>query len=286
MAAERIVVREISWREVFPWLIIFRTFGLAISMPVLFLATMGAVLTPLGWRLSEACFIQSETYESDAAFARVLEANRHWPSQAVPNDGRYPESIAEVLYTQPNLVEPVFRRFTDPLARLFTAPWNLRQAGYYLIGTFWMLLIWGFYGGTISRMAIVKLGREEQISISEAMRFARRKLGSYVGSPLFPLFGVVMLGLPIYLLGLLMRLDTGVLIAGLLWFLVVLGGLAITVLLLGLLFGWPLMWGVISSEQHGDAFEAFSRSYSYTFGRPLHYLFYAVLATVFGPLNA
>jgi hypothetical protein len=44
------------------------------------------------------------------------------------------------------------------------------------------------------------------------------------------------------------------------------------------------MWGVISSEPHGDAFEAFSRSFSYTFGRPLHYLFYVVLATVFGGL--
>ena len=45
------------------------------------------------------------------------------------------------------------------------------------------------------------------------------------------------------------------------------------------------MWGVISAEQHGDAFEAFSRSFSYTFGRPLHYLFYAVLATWFSGLS-
>jgi hypothetical protein len=82
-----------------------------------------------------------------------------------------------------------------------------------------------------------------------------------------------------------MRLDVGVLIAGLAWLFVLLGGLAMAILLLGALFGWPLMWGVISSEQHGDAFEAFSRSYSYTFGRPLHYLFYAVLAVVFGSLS-
>ena len=54
------------------------------------------------------------------------------------------------------------------------------------------------------------------------------------------------------------------------------------ILLLGLLFGWPLMWVTVSSERRGDAFEAFSRSYSYTYQRPLHYLFYALLATVYG----
>jgi hypothetical protein len=179
----------------------------------------------------------------------------------------------------------VFRKFVDPVARLFDASLSGAQAGYFAFGILWMLLIWGFYGGAITRIAVVRLGREEHLSLGEALGHVRRKLLSYIVSPLFPLLGVVLLALPIYLLGLLMRWDAGVLAAGLLWLFVLLAGLGMAILLVGTLFGWPLMWGVISSEQHGDAFEAFSRSFSYTFGRPLHYLFYAVLATLFGGLS-
>jgi hypothetical protein len=289
MAAERLTIRDISWRDVFPWLIVFRTFGLASSLPVLFLATLGAVLTPLGWWVSEQCFVPSAANDADTAFAQVLEANRSGPHRPfpplAPNDGRIPTSVRDVLTTQPDIVQPIFHRFVTPVARLFDTRLTMAQAGYYAVGTLWTLLIWGFYGGAITRMAVVKLGREEQISLGEALSHARQKLLSYMFSPLFPLLGVVLIGLPVYLLGLLMRLDAGVLIAGLAWLFVLLGGLAMAILLIGALFGWPLMWGVISSEQHGDAFEAFSRSFSYTFGRPLHYLFYVVLAIVFGSLS-
>src|SRR5262249_1838712 len=51
-----------------------------------------------------------------------------------------------------------------------------------------------------------------------------------------------------------------------------------------LIFGWPLMWPTISAERDGDAFEAFSRSYSYVYGKPLHYFFYVVVAAIFGAL--
>ena len=44
MADERIVVREIAWREILPWLVIFRTFRLARSLSLLFLATFGVLL--------------------------------------------------------------------------------------------------------------------------------------------------------------------------------------------------------------------------------------------------
>jgi hypothetical protein len=62
------------------------------------------------------------------------------------------------------------------------------------------------------------------------------------------------------------------------------GGLLMMALLLGLLFGWPLMWATISTEGT-DSFDALSRSYAYVFHRPLHYLFYAVVAGLLGYLG-
>jgi hypothetical protein len=41
------------------------------------------------------------------------------------------------------------------------------------------------------------------------------------------------------------------------------------------------MWVTISAEG-SDAFEGISRAYAYTFQRPLHYLFYAAVASAFG----
>lgn len=288
MATDRIVVREIAWRELLPWLVIFRTFRLAKSLPLLFLATLGAVLTPVGWRIGEALFVPDQLVERDPQFAGRVEQNRLWPFERsatpVPNDGRFPRSVREIVEASPSVLDPIYFRFVDPLVGLLDARLTVTQAAYYVFGLLWMLIVWGFFGGAITRIAVVKLGREEPLGLGEAVRHAGARLGAYVGSPLFPLVGVVLVALPIYGLGWLARCDWGLLAVGVVWILALFGGLLIAVLLLGLLFGWPLMWGTISAEERGDVFEAFSRSYSYAFQRPLHYLFYAALATCYGAL--
>ena len=81
-----------------------------------------------------------------------------------------------------------------------------------------------------------------------------------------------------------MNLDIGLVWAGAVWLLVLMFGILVGILLLGLLFGWPLMWATISTEG-SDAFDALSRSYAYTLQRPLYYLFYAMLAGVLGGLT-
>jgi hypothetical protein len=73
-------------------------------------------------------------------------------------------------------------------------------------------------------------------------------------------------------------------LGGIFWFLALVVAFAMTLLLLWILFGWPLMWGAISAEG-SDSFDALSRSYAYTFQRPLHYLFYAAVAAAIGWLG-
>jgi hypothetical protein len=57
-----------------------------------------------------------------------------------------------------------------------------------------------------------------------------------------------------------------------------------SLLILGLFFGWPLMWSTVSVEGN-DAFDALSRSYAYTFQRPIHLLFYGLVAIFVGTLG-
>jgi hypothetical protein len=113
--------------------------------------------------------------------------------------------------------------------------------------------------------------------LQEAFCFVRGKYVSYLMSPLFVLVAGAVLSLPILGISALLNFDIGVVLAGVLWVLVVIAGIAIAVLLTGLFFGWPLMWPTISAEETGDVYEATSRSFAYTFQAPLQYFGFALI---------
>jgi hypothetical protein len=173
-------------------------------------------------------------------------------------------------------MEPV-RRWFDP-----SIPWD--QFAFYFLGGLWSLLVWSLLGGAITRTAVVRLGRDERIGLRESLEFSGRKLLSIAGSPLLPLAAIFALGIPLFLLGLMMRLNIGVALGGLFWLPVGLLAFCMTLFALGLMFGWPLMWSAISAEG-SDAFDAISRSYAYTFQRPLQYFAYFLAALTLGLLG-
>lgn len=148
----------------------------------------------------------------------------------------------------------------------------------------WVVAVWALVGGAMTRLAAVYLGREEKVGLRAALRFAAKKWWSFLGAPLLPLLGVFFASLPLLLAGLLMRWGVGLLITALAWPLALVLGLFMAVLLLALLFGWPLMWPAISAE-NGDSFEALNNCYAYVYRRPLEYLGYAIVATVLGILG-
>jgi hypothetical protein len=123
----------------------------------------------------------------------------------------------------------------------------------------------------------VDLAREQRVGVVEATRYVIQRIISYVAAPLFPLLGVVMAAIPLAILGFMMRADIGVLLAGLLWFLVLLDAFLAVLLLIGVFFGWPFLWVSVSAD-NADPFDSMSRTYSYVFQRPLHFLFYAIVA--------
>lgn len=279
MAEDRGTVSRVAWRELFPWLLILRSYRIAISPPVLLLAALGTLLTPLGWELA-AGIVGSPR---DSAPTILALPGTDFPGLAGhdPADAHWSDVPRQVLRTN---VVGVYWLFVQPLVELVDRANSLRTVAFYACVGFWNVLVWAFFAGAITRIAVVQLGREERIGLGESLRHAGKHYLWNVSAPLFPLLGVVLCGTPIALLGLAMRSDVGLLVAGLLWVFAVSAGLVIAILLLGLGFGWPLMWPAISSEETGDAFEAFSRSYSFTLNRPLNYFLYALLAVAFGAL--
>lgn len=284
MAADPSEIRAIAWTEVFPWLMIFRSFSLAISMPMLVLATVGVLLTPIGWIAGESFL---SVPEQPAPVARDVAVGHTWPFQsgAWQRVVSTPGGIRAEAITWTGPIQQVCIDGLHPFRQLFERKITWQVFGYYLVGGVWSLLIWSVLGGAMTRMAVVRLGRNDREGMFEALGFAVKRFTAYFGAPLFPLVGVIVFVLLCIPIGALMRWDAGVFVAGILWFFVLLGSLLMTILLLGLVFGWPLMWGVTSVEEMGDVFEATQRSYSYTFGRPLHYLFYASLALLLGAVG-
>src|SRR3954468_10869034 len=64
-------IRAIAWRELFPWLILFRTFRIAISPTLLAVATVAVLVTSLGWRLSGVVFLTPEQQIAQATRSQL-----------------------------------------------------------------------------------------------------------------------------------------------------------------------------------------------------------------------
>lgn len=299
MPEDRGTLREIAWQEIFPWLSLVRTFRLAIQARPLVVASAAVLATTLGWWLLAYLFSGTD----EEPLKRWLTAYESCPWTAASDDAAVGANVEldprdgldrshDVWHMGPprfgrapgNPFLGAWRQLSAPVRQLFDRELTYTGLAFLLLCGLWAVAVWALFGGAITRMAAMQLAREEKIGLRTALRYAWSKWRSYFAAPLFPLLGVLLCTVPMALVGLVMRLDVGVLLMGILWPLMLAGGLLMAILLVGLVFGWPLMWPTISTEGT-DSFDALSRSYSYVYHRPLHYLFYAAAVTLLGGLG-
>lgn len=279
MADDRGVIREISWRDLCPWLILFRSFGLATKPSVLLLATIGAILAPIGWTAAKWLFLAADG-RPDNVIAAPFAGQGMPPIIPIPFAGDGADERDGGIQRSPS---DVFLHLAAPFFELFSPrSMSIRRMAYLTFGILWSLGVWSLLGGAITRIGVMRFGREEGMGVKAAIEFALRRWRSYFLAPLFPIFGVLFLTVPCALLGLVMRTDAGFFLGSILWIFVLLAGLAMATLLFGLALGWPLMWPTVSAEDDGDEFSALQHSFSYTYQRPFQYAFYAVVVTLIG----
>lgn len=317
MAEEKVETREFNLRQAFPWTELFRSFQVALDPKKLLLAAAGILAMSIGWWALAWAFrydqpkadtnvMAGDTAEAQQArkdFQRDL-ANWKLMNEATgPNGklstlpwwedrGRNPykmvtgqgnEPWLDWLLTKqlPTLIEPL-RKFLYPVIYLLhpdTGSWN---RFYFLLVTLWTLAVWGLFGGAITRMASVQVARNEKVGMMEAVRFVWTRYLSFLSAPLFPLLFVVFVVVMLCVFGLffMIPLVGDILVAGLGYPLVLLAGIAMAVVLVGLV-GWPMMYATISAEG-SDSFDAISRSYSYVYQSPWNYIWYALVALAYG----
>ncbi len=285
-------LRTVAWSEICPWLIILRAFRLAVSLRVLVLAAVAIFLTFCGWTVLGMIFYGDEAtgWMSPSEGCPWVAVTSLVPNEAaLPGDARFSNDV-ENLVSPAALTGPgnpffgSWRLLSRPAWGMFGDGVGFTDAVCLLLCGLWSLAIWAFFGGAITRIGAVQLACDERIGWAAALRHARSKWFSYFSAPLFPAIGILAAALPVLLLGLMLKFGFGVLLTALVWPLALVAGLVMVVLLLGLLFGWPLMWATISAEGT-DNFDALSRCYAYVFQRPLRYLFYAMVAAFFGAVG-
>ena len=280
MNEQPVKVDRVSWQNLFPWMIIFRTLPVATSATVLILAILGVLVTPVGWLLSESLFINDDLRGNEPFLAEVAEINRspyNGVLQAADNENNYVE-ILGAKFSGPRLV---FQRIVQPFYSIFGGNTSTREFLYFLFGSLWSMLVWSFVGVGITRVCLLRLTRDERAGLDDAFEFG---FGNCITSLLaisLPLLAVLLLCLPTFFLGLLLGFDFGTLVVGALWFVVLVISTVMAVLLLGLLFGWPLMISSVACEGQ-NSFDAMTRAFAYTFQRPLNYFLYMLVAILFG----
>src|SRR5487761_499827 len=310
MPNEQGPLREVSWLEIFPWLLLVRAFRVSIQVWQLLLGAAGALLTILGWWALAQLFSGTNEVPLNDWLGGPYYQSRPWDGPddgwpwLAPAPGRdrdsvqlVPEPAVEASYRRlwqagpPQLgrypEEPflgAWRQLRAPFCQLFDRELGVTGLAFLVCACLWATAVWALFGGAITRRAALQLGREENIGLKGSLRYAAGRWGSYFLAPLLPLLGLLICACPILVLGALMRFDVGLLLAGVVWPLALLASMMMALLLLALLFGWPLMWPTISTEM-SDSFDALSRSWSYVYHRPLHYLFYAAVVTLLGGLG-
>jgi hypothetical protein len=272
-------VRKVAWSELFPWLILFRCFSRAIGFRVLMISTIGLTLTLGGWSLLTSLFPHHPKPPMTWLAATALVPNEPQIELLSPggtaNGLGYPTVVPFVSSWQ---------QLSQPVIKVFCLATTVEGLVYLLLAALWALAVWAVCGGAVTRTVAVDLACGERVSWSKLVRFVASRFRAYFAAPLIPLMLVVVVTAGSALFGLLLRADWSTAVAGLLWPCLLVAWAAMSLLLVGLLFGWPLMFPTISVEGM-DSFDALSRSNNYTFHRPLHFLFYALVASLVGLLG-
>jgi len=282
------IVHEILWSEALPWWILFRAAGAAFSPTVILLAALGALATWAGWSLADRMQLAGgdRTAVMLAAAAGGPQTSNDaivFPTASGPiPGGRLLVPSRTVMPGLLGLLDRLPAAAGDVL-RLASVPFRPSATTGELIGALarlgWFVLVWSIFGTAITRHVALSLIGEDVPGLSGAVWYGTRKWTSSFNAVAFVLLGILVLSVPGALLGLMMRSEFGLAVAGAIWPLVLAGAVVLAILAVGVLAGWPLMVAAVGVER-GDSFQAISTAFSYLYQRPLHYAFYGLVAAM------
>jgi hypothetical protein len=275
-----------AWSDRWPILRLARAVRIAAGARMLIPAAAGVGVTILGWWVLAWVFSNSE----DPTLQAWLASYRSCPFS--DGDATALPTAAGGFFAPPELgkfplADPLVSAWSNlsaPIRQVFDTQISYVALAFLLLCGLWVIAVWGLFGGALARMAAMELARGERIGWRQAFGHSMSKWKSYCSAPLLPLLGVFLTALPLALFALIGRTDAGMYVLGVVWFVYLIGALLMTIFLVGLMFGWPLMWAAIATES-SDSFDALSRAYSYVYQRAIKFLALVLVATLLSILG-
>jgi hypothetical protein len=202
MSDEPVSLRDINWRETFPFTHLFRGFRIAVHPSKLVLALValgclwcgGLILDALWNHKYEVTPVErielatGETSPQTVRDAMERAVHNRGSTDASENVGIFDTFFSHEV-TQANNVlmfrgspfESIWRFVAVGPLWLWSNHWLFA-----ILYTAWFLLIWSIFGGAIARIAAVHVARDEKISVRSALSFSAAKVLSFVFAPIIP----------------------------------------------------------------------------------------------------
>jgi MFS family permease len=270
------------------WRDLFNGFMVALDLRKCFLALCGIVVTiclcggmtiTLGNHLDP----DSVVVPRDLVLHKWLRAqNQAWHviyKGPVPKAGAATKSL-DGGAAKPDMMAAKPGAPAEPKANAWLA------LGYSIVFGLIFVAIWSYFGGAIARIAAYEIAKDgERIETRKALQFSRKKFWSFFWAPLICAIGLLFFGLCNYVGGFVGKLldfvYIGAPMVAILLPLALLSGFIMTLILVGTFTGAPLFAPAVAAEGT-DSFDAVSRGFSYVYSRPWHYIWYQMVASVYG----
>lgn len=277
MTDKHITVDTIRWHSVLPWLHLLRAAQLAFRARMIVVAMLAVVVFALGNASFRSLpFVAAKDTES--LFPIISDL-----SEALPfNSSKSKDEHKRWLIQRESSATKRYRSLSDefgwmtwpletvvqPARRLFDFGNSWSEVATAWTSLLWALLVWGVFGGAITRMSAVRFARDESVTLRSALRFSIRNWQSYLYGPLLPMLGVGLFTSIAFSVGSIERWLTASsgLVLAIFGFVPVLCAVAMTFLLALMAVSWPLMTVAISTEG-SDGFDGLSRVFGYVLNR-------------------
>ncbi len=275
--------RLIEWGRLFPFLHLFRAFRIAFDVRKLLVAGIALMAWTVGNQMIDSLPFAPESadpaVEWPTAHPALIDDVLHLPRRFLESPSA---ALGEVAAASQAVVRPM-SDIVGPVMAVF----SVRESTYSELATawsriFWWLIVWSFFGGVLTRMAAVQFAADECIGLREAFRFSAKRFGSFIAAPMLPIIGVVVLSAVCALAGFVAKLPVaGDWLIGLGFLIPLFLSFVMALVIIGVAAGWPLMFATIGAEGT-DAFDGFSRSYSYIYSKPWHLFSWSGVSLVYG----
>jgi len=288
-------VNRVEWHQVFPWLRLFRAFWIAIDLRKLFLAAAALLLVAVGdFCLDRVSVVLARPDSSLSRVQSPVKTQSVWPwlsesqmlitDAAMKTDVGVERILSESLTCGFEVIQHPVRALVVPALSLLDRGQSWTQLAFKWTRLLWRLLVWAMFAGAITRLAAVQFAHADSESFVSALGFTRRHYWDYVLAPLLPLLAILLFAAICMCGGWVGRLAGGAFV-GISWPLFFSVGLLMTLVLIGAVAGWPMMFATVSTEA-SDGFDGFSRTYNFVYGWPWHFGWNCLVSLVYGTLSA